>query len=339
MKKTITIALILILAVFPMYAQNISKIGTTAAGFLNIDVGARAVAMGSAFVTVSDDPTAVYWNPAGLANLTSTQAMFSHTNWLADITFNYAAVAVPLPGMGTVGASAVFLTMDDMEKTTIEAPMGTGEMFGAGSYSFALSYSRKLTDRFAIGGNIKYVSERIYHSSANGVALDVGTLFETQFNGLTIGMNISNYGTKMRMSGRDMLIQTDPDPSIGGNNPNIPSNMETTAFNMPLMFRVGVGMDVLKGKGNSNLIVAVDALHPNDDVEYMNIGAEYTFNQLVSIRGGYKSMFKEDSEEGLSLGGGLKYSVAGVSELRLDYAYVDFGRLNNVQKFTLTLGF
>ena len=339
MKKTIIIALILMLTTLPVFAQEISKTGTTAAGFLNIDVGARAVAMGSAFVTVSDDPTGIYWNPAGLANMQSTQTMFSHTTWLADITFNYAAIAVPLPGIGTVGAAATFVTMDEMERTTISQPMGTGEKFNAGSYCFAVSYARKLTDRFSIGGNIKYVNEKIYHSSASGVALDIGTLFETQFNGLKIGMSISNYGTKMQMAGRDMLIQADPDELIAGNNPNIPANLETNAFDMPLMFRVGMGMDVLKGMGKSNLILALDALHPNDDVEYINVGAEYTFNNMVSLRGGYKTLFAEDSEEGLSVGGGLRYRIMDFSELRLDYAYQDFGMLKNVQKFTLTLGF
>lgn len=338
MKKTLVLFLIVLLA-FPVFAQKVTKVGTTAAGFLNIDVGARAVGMGSAYVTQSDDVTGMYWNPAGLARMRGAQALFSHTGWLADIAFNYAAVAVPLPGLGTIGASATFLTMDDMERTTISQPMGTGEMFSAGSYCFALSYARSLTDRFSIGGNFKYISEKIYHSTASGIAFDIGTLFETQFNGLLIGMSITNYGTKMRMGGRDMLIQSDIDPLISGNNENINAHLQTDAFDLPLMFRVGVGMDVLKGAGNSNLIIAVDALHPNDDVEYLNVGAEYTFNRMFSLRGGYKSLFARDSEEGLSVGGGIRYSIAGFTELQIDYAYQDFGILKNVQKFTLALGF
>jgi hypothetical protein len=337
MKRIGILFLIMLLSV-PLFAQKVSKVGTTAAGFLNIDVGARAVGMGSAFVTVSDDPTAVFWNPAGLAKISSMQAMFSHTSWIADIGFNYAALVLPLPGMGTFAASATFLSMDDMERTTISNPMGTGEVFSAGSYCFALSYARKLTDRFSIGGNAKYIQENIYHSSATGIAIDVGTLFETQFNGLMIGMSISNYGTKMQMSGRDMLIQTDIDPQVSGNNGNINANLQTDAYDMPLMFRVGIGMDVLKGVGNSNLILAVDALHPNDDLESLNVGAEYTFNKMFSLRAGYKSLFVEDSEEGISLGGGIRYRISGFTELRVDYAYHDFGLLNNVQKFSITLG-
>jgi long-subunit fatty acid transport protein len=339
MKKMIIFTLILLLAVIPLYSQNVTKTGTTAAGFLNIDVGARAVGMGSAFVTVSDDPTAIYWNPAGLARMTSTQAMFSHTQWLADIAFNFAAIAVPTPSMGTFGVSATFLTMDDMERTTISDPMGTGEMFSAGSYAVALSYSRRLTDRFSIGGNVKYIQENIFHSTANGFAIDIGTLFETQFNGLMIGMSISNYGTKLQMIGQDMLVQADPDPTLAGNNGQINANFETEQYDLPLMFRVGIGIDVLKGAGNSNLILAADALHPNDDVEFVNVGAEYTFNNMISLRAGYKTLFAQDSEEGLSLGGGLRYRIMDFSELRLDYAYQDFGILNNIQKFSISLGF
>jgi hypothetical protein len=337
MKRMGILFLIMLLSV-PLFAQKTSKAGTTAASFLNIDVGARGIGMGSAFVTVSDDPTAVYWNPAGLAKLPAMQAMFSHTAWIADIGFNYAAVVLPLPGMGTFAASATFLSMADMERTTISNPNGTGEFFSAGSHCFALSYARKLTDRFSIGGNVKYVQENIYHSSASGFAVDVGTLFETQFNGLMIGMSISNYGTKMQMSGRDMLMQVDIDPQIHGNNGTLNANLQTDAYDMPLMFRVGIGMDVLKGAGNSNLILAVDALHPNDDVESMNVGGEYTFNKMFSLRGGYKMLFAKDSEEGFSVGGGFRYRIEGFSELRIDYAYHDFGLLNNSQIFSITLG-
>ena len=339
MKKMIIFTLILTLAVIPLYSQNVTKTGTTAAGFLNIDVGARAVGMGSAFVTVSDDPTAIYWNPAGLARMTNTAAMFSHTQWLADINFNFAAIVIPTATMGTFAASATFLSMADMERTTVSQPMGTGEMFSAGSYAMAVSYSRKLTDRFSIGGNVKYIQESIFHSTASGFAVDVGTLFETQFNGLMIGMSISNYGTKLQMLGQDMLVQADPDPSVAGNNGQINANFETDQYDLPLMFRVGIGIDVLKGAGNSNLILAADALHPNDDVEYVNVGAEYTFNNMISMRAGYKTLFALDSEEGLSLGGGFRYRIMDFSELRLDYAYQDFGFLNNIQKFSITLGF
>jgi hypothetical protein len=95
---------------------------------------------------------------------------------------------------------------------------------------------------------------------------------------------------------------------------------------------------VLKGLANSNLILAVDALHPNNDVESINIGAEYVLNQLIFLRGGYNTLFAKDSETGLSFGGGLKYKL-GEPTLAIDYAYRDFGILNQVQMFTLGVRF
>jgi hypothetical protein len=184
----------------------------------------------------------------------------------------------------------------------------------------------------------KFIREQIFHSTANGAALDIGTLFDTQFYGMKIGMSISNYGTKMRIEGQDMQTQKDPEPTVSGNNEKIPAYLKTDAYDLPLLFRVGVSMDVLKGYGNSNLILAVDALHPNDDSESVNVGCEYVFNKMFSLRGGYKSLFNKESEEGLSLGAGINYTVGGV-RLMLDYAYHDFGVLKDIQKITIGLGF
>lgn len=323
----------------PARSQSTTKVGTTAAGFLNIDVGAKAGAMGGAFVSVADDITAMYWNPAGIARLSQSQAMFNYAEWIADLSFNNAAIAFPLGNWGTLGAQATFLTAPDMERTTILEPDGTGETFSAGSYAFGLCYARNLTDRFSIGCNIKYVAEQIYHSRAHGIALDIGTLFTTQFHGLTMGMNISNFGGKMQMAGRDMLTQTDIDPQIYGNNANLNAHLETDRYDMPLMFRVGVSMDVLKGVGDSHLLLAVDAQHPNDDVESINLGGEYTFHERYSLRAGYKSLFARDANEGLSFGAGIKYQMMSRTTLVFDYAFLDFGVLTSVQVFSLRLLF
>jgi long-subunit fatty acid transport protein len=339
MKKYIAIALMTSFIATQAFSQEVTKVGTTAASFLNIDVGARALGMGGSFVSVADDISSMYWNPAGVARLSGPQALFTHSRWIADVNFNYAAFALPMGNFGTLGANATFLTMDEMERTTVYEPDGTGEMFDAGSYAFGLSYARNLTDRFSIGFNFKYINEKIYHSSASGAAFDVGTLFDTQYYGLKIGMSITNYGTKMQMGGRDMLIQTDIDPLISGNNRNINADLKTDAFDLPLMFRVGLSMDVLKGTGDSNLILSVDALHPNDDVESVNAGGEYWFHKMFALRAGYKSLFAKDSEEGLCLGAGIHYKLMGYTNLMIDYAYEDFGVLKDVQLFSLGLGF
>ncbi len=336
--KTIVVLCFALLLTIPVFAQEVTKVGTTAAGFLNIDVGARAIGMGGAYVAVAEDAMSMYWNVAGISRIDGSQAVFTHNKWLADISYNYAGFAMKLGSLGAIGLNAQFMSMDKMERTTIMEPDGTGEMFSAGSYAFGLAYGRDLTDRFSIGFNFKYLSEEIYHSKATGLAFDIGTLFDTQYNGLKIGMSITNYGSKMQMGGRDMLVQTDIDPSISGNNANINADLSTDRYDLPLMFRVGVSMDVLKGVGNSSLILALDALHPNDDVESLNVGAEYMYGGMFALRAGYKTLFARDSEEGLCFGAGFHWDGGGV-KLMIDYAYQDFGVLKDIQMFTVGVGF
>jgi opacity protein-like surface antigen len=319
--------------------KEVTKAGTTAAGFLNIDVGARAVSMGGAFVAMADDGTTMFWNPAGIARFTQPQANFTHMRWIADITFNYVGFALPMGRWGSLGLNSTFLTTDQMERTTVYSPMGTGEMFDVGSHAFGIGYAVDLTDRFSIGFNLKYIQEHIYHSSATGMAVDIGTLFDTRLNGLKIGMSITNYGTKMQMGGQDMLVQVDVDKSVNGNNSNINAYLSTDKYDLPLMFRVGVSMDVLKGVGDSNLNLSLDALHPNDDVESLNTGVEYIFRNAFALRGGYHSLFAKDSETGLTFGTGLMISPMRNFILNVDYAYMDFDRLDNAQMVTLSLKF
>jgi hypothetical protein len=341
MRKYILFLLALLLVSYtPINAQGVTKKGTTAASFLGIDVGPRAVAMGSAYVSVANDVTAMYWNPAGISQIDNFRASFSNTKWIADLSFNYAGIVFPLEGIGNFGLNATFLTMGQIERTTIESPDGTGEMFDAASYAFGISYARNLTDQFAIGFNVKYINERLYHVSANGFAADIGARFDTGLEGLILGMSISNYGTKMQLDGRDLNFQTDVAPNISGNNQSISAQLQTDQYELPLLFRVGVSMDVLKGIGHSNLILSADALHPNDDREYINVGAEYDFYDIFSLRGGYKGLglLDKDKEQGISLGGGIHYTVLESATIYFDYSYIDYGRFSAVHMFSVGLG-
>lgn len=338
MKRTMFVLIGIMLFSSLGFTGEVTKVGTTAAGFLNIDVGAQAISMGGAYVAVAEDVTAMYWNPSGIARIENFSVLFHHTTWIADIGLNYVGVVLPVGNIGSFGVNITSLTMDDMERTTIANPEGTGEKFNAGSYAMGLCFARNLTDRFSIGFNVKYINEQIYHSSASTVAFDVGTIFNTQFNGLKIGMSITNYGPKLKLQGQDLLTQVDIDPSIAGNNENMNSYLKTDGFDLPLLFRVGVAIDVLKGRENSNLILAIDALHPNNDKESINIGAEYVLRNRFFLRGGYNTLFAKDSESGISLGGGLAFKLYN-SSLVFDYAYQNFGILNDVQTFTVGLSF
>ena len=317
---------------------DVTKVGTTSAQFLKIEAGARAVAMGGAFVAVNDDATALYWNPSGISRLPGTEVILIHTKWLADISYNFVGLILPIGSFGTLGASITSLSMDEKEVRTVAYPDGTGEKYSAGDIAAGLSYAKNLTNNFSIGFSLKYIQQNIWHMSSSSVALDIGTMFTTNFNGMKIGMSISNFGGKMRLEGKDVNVYYDPDAIKYGNNDKIPAQLQTDDFALPLIFRVGLAMDVLKGDRN-RLTLAIDAVHPNDNTENLNLGAEYVFNNMFFLRAGYKSLFTQDTEEGFTVGAGLEYGMFGNTMLLIDFAYQDFGFLNDVQRFSLGLKF
>jgi opacity protein-like surface antigen len=317
-------------------SQSLTKTGTTAAQFLKIGVGARAMGMGGAFTATADDITAMYWNPGGLAQTYTNEAFFNHVRWFADVNFDYASFATHLPGLGTLGAFVTVLSMDEMLVRTTDRPEGTGEYFGAGALSIGLSYARNLTDQFSIGFNAKYLREYIWNMSAAGVALDVGTMYRIPvLNELRLAASISNFGAKMKLEGRDnlMIVQTG---AADGNLIN--TDVQMGAFDLPLIFRVGVAADVIKSD-ESRLTTAIDAVHPNDNTEYLNTGVEYAWNEMLFLRGGWKSLFERDTEQRFTLGLGVHYRILEQLKIKIDYAYQDWGRLTNVHYLSVGVKF
>lgn len=317
---------------------KVTNVGTTAASFLEIGVGARAIGMGGAFVATANDITAIYWNPAGLGRLERAEVLFVHTNWIADIAYDFAAASIPLGRYGTVGASITTLSMDDMKVRTVDYPEGTGEFFNAKDLALTLSYGFKITDRFSIGFNGKFIHQQIWEQRAQGFAIDIGTLFTTTFHGLRIGAAMTNFGSDMKMDGENLLVYHDIDQTKLGNNERIFAKLETNKWPIPLNFQAGLAMEVLNSRFQ-RLTVATEATHPSDNTESVHLGLEYALREMFFLRGGYRDLFLQDSEEGFTLGAGFSSKFFGKLQVFLDYAYADFGRLENAQRFSIILRF
>ncbi len=338
-KKILSGLLLATAIALPAFGQQVTKTGTTAAKFLSIGVGPRANAMGAAYTSISNDPSAMYWNPAGISNISDFQGIFTYTKMFADINLNYLGIVIPAGSVGTFGVSVTALNVGDMEVTTEYYPEGTGEKFSAGSYAFGLSYARYITSDFTVGFSVKYIREDIYNSSAEGVGFDIGTIFNTPFYGIKFASSITNYGSKMQITGQDLLIRHDPDPTRAGNNQTIDANYSTEQFELPLKLQIGISRDFIITDENK-LTIAVDAIHPNDNNQWVNVGGELSlFNDLISLRGGYKTLFLKDTQEGLTLGAGIKYDGLKVFKIRVDYAYQQLKYLDNMHSFGIILGF
>jgi hypothetical protein len=322
------------------------RVGTTTADFLAIGFGSAGAAMGDAYVSVVNDLSAAYWNPAGLSYLTQHEAQFSYQPWIADINTSFTGVGLVLPNLGTFSLSLIQAGYGEIEVTNLTMQDGTGEKYTANDIAVSLSFARKLANWFAFGASGKYVASKIWHSSASAFAVDLGVIVNTRFfsptgkteDGLNIGMSISNYGTKMKYDGLDLLQPIDIAPYEQGNYRDVPGKFSLQGWELPLIFRIGISINALV-TGPHRLILAADALHPNNNMESVNLGCQYqatlpTAGQFY-LRGGYKALFLDDSEYGWSFGGGIVLRMMHNVGLKVDYAYRGMGVLGKTNCYTV----
>lgn len=339
-KYLIVLSLTVFLAVESVQAQSVSKTGTTAAEFLNIPVGARAAGLGGAIVASANDASAMTWNPAAITKIEGFELMVDHAQWFADLRHSYLGVVMPAGNTGTFGINITALTMDDMEETTYDMPDGTGRTFGAYMYAAGFSYARNLLDVFSMGINIKYVNETIWNTSATGVAIDIGTLYETPLEGLVFGVSVTNFGSKMRMLGDDLQIEADPDRASSGNwNPA--SWLQTSQFDMPLQLRASLKYDYFY-EDFLRVTPMVEGNSPSNNFQSVSFGLELGFlDDLFQIRGGIPEVGlpEEDRIIRFAAGAGVNYAVAGVAGLSVNYAYQQYQYLGGTNRVSLNVSF
>ncbi|MEW5923908.1 MAG: PorV/PorQ family protein [Candidatus Zixiibacteriota bacterium] len=304
-----------VLLLLPSLAFSQAKVGTTGVNFLELGVSARAMGMAEAFTAGVTDASAVYYNPAGLAYIYGREAMFTHIDLPAGINYEFFALAYPMESVsGVVGLALYALNTGDILRTDYSYPMGRDQdgneqYFSAGDLAVALSYSRFLTDKFSLGLTVRYIQESLELEKASGWSADVGTCYNSGYRNFKIAMMISNFGPDMKFIKEE--------------------------FPLPMNFKFGASIDVLSSD-NHVLMFAAEGAHPSDNEEKYNIGLEYWFMDKFSIRAGER--FNYDSD-GFTAGGGLVLPISGNMDLSVDYAYQEFGYLNEVHRFTLGLVF
>jgi hypothetical protein len=280
----------------------------------------RGVGMGNAQVSACTDASSVFWNPAGLVYLTRYEAVAAQINMPADIQLNTFAVARNFGTQGAVSLHIINLYTGDMKVRTWEKPEGTGENFNAYDFIIGGSYARRLTDRFSIGGNVRYLRSGLENSIYDGVSVDLGTLYQTGLRSLTLGMAIQNLGPNVTYSGSYMDYRNAT--KAGG---IFERGYEDAA--LPTMFRLGVSASIFEmlevDPGEKHeATLAIEMNHPNDARERLNIGGEYVWDKILALRLGGK--FAYDTES-FSAGLGLNIPVSRDYRFTFDYAYSHFG--------------
>jgi hypothetical protein len=344
MKTILTLALAGLLA-SPAAAQ-IRKAGLTGAAFLKIGVGARAVALGSAYTTVTGDVSQMFWNPAGIAlDKKRTQVTFSYNDWIADLKHYALAASREFGEWGTLGVGVVGLGLSGIDNTSgadrdkIPAfmdPFYTGfRDTGTGDYDYQdfalqLSWARHLTDRLALGATGKLISQSIDEVSASALAVDFGAIYRIGYRGARIGARINNLGSDLEFY------------HVGAP--------------LPLIFSIGASIDLLERQDQGmKVTLLTDATKPQDGEQLFFTAAEVQVLNHLRLRGGYKfnysgidddkvdevtgvSFSAPRTEEGFTLGLGADAGMSGYNAT-VDYAFTQFGILDSVHRLSLQLEF
>ena len=341
MKNKIKIIAIVGIAFFLMnsnlFAQQ--KLAQTGMKFLNVSLDARASALGEAVTSLHSDATAMFYNPAGMARITNYASVtLGSTNYIADIKYIYGGVAfAPFDGdYGVLGINFESVDYGDLQ-ATIRYNNDQGFLdagtFSPNALSVGVGYAKALSDKFSVGGNVKYVrqslgtaivgdvqvdgngnpSGRTSNAETNVMAFDFGVIYKTGFKSLDFGMDVRNFS-------REVKYVKD-------------------GFQLPLMFKIGISFnaaDLLDvDKDMHSLLLSFDASHPRDYPEQVAIGAEYTFMKLLSLRVGYQT---PNDEKGISAGIGLEHSFSGF-DFGVDYAYTSFGVFDKVQQLSVRFAY
>jgi len=341
MRKYVVILMLLLVLPGILFADIFAKTGTAGLQFLKIGVGARALGMGEAYTAVTNDISSIYWNPAGLALKSQDQIMFSHTAWIAGINYEFVAFS-KVTSLGTFGVSTALLHMDYMDVTEEEIFGPTGETFTCYDFMAGLTYSNEFTDKFSFGASIKYVREKLDEFDVNGIAVDIGSLYNTGWHNVTIGMAIKNFGPDLEYEvddDGDGLLNEDPFDLIDNDADGlIDEDRDEFPFKIPMGFSLGVAMD-LYARDNQLLLASIQLDNCVDREETYNVGMEYKIG-VFKIRSGYQLNFDETS---YSAGFGWTIPTS-FAIFNIDYSYTDMGDLaesflKSPQRLSLKMSF
>ncbi len=340
--KKVMVGLLPLIAIVLLSTSALSqKVGSTSMQFLKVMPVARATAMGEAYTVLASGAEALFWNPAGLAQVENVEASFTYVKWIFDTRQAAVGVAASLGGYGTAGIQLQYVDFGEIPEALWQSPFKddlsnpglTGNTFRPYAYLVGLSYAYQLTEKFSTGLSVKVAHESLYNGStvqatnsmgdvveaetwANGVLFDFGILYNTGFHSVRLAASVQNFGPNVRYAEEKNSI--------------------------PLGLRVGIAANLvgedalLMPMENSRLGVAFDLFQPNDYTQQAHAGVEYEYAGMFALRAGYKFNYDAD---GFTAGLGVRQTLAG-TRFSIDYSYgaLDY-ELGRVHRISIGAGF
>ncbi|NCS82274.1 MAG: hypothetical protein COT22_10430 [Ignavibacteria bacterium CG08_land_8_20_14_0_20_37_9] len=306
-----------------VFAGGAKRNGTAGAQELLIPSSPSGLALNGANISSVTGLDAVFYNPAGFGGTqSSTETMFSHLNYIADISMSFAAVGVSFSDLGSLAFSLRTLNFGDIPVTTVDNPYGTGSTFSPSFVTLGLTYANSLTDRIRVGVNLKLVSEKIIRTSATGFALDAGIQYQglAGLDGLNFGITLKNLGPQMKYDGPDLIrVASESEAKRGDNFYSI----DAASFELPSQLELGLSYAYSLGD-QYKLGVATAFQNNNFANDEYKFGGEFVYDEMLFLRGGYAYMGEVADNEyqqffGVTAGIGVKVNIG--LEMVVDYAY------------------
>ena len=293
---------VMIAPAFSAFSRN--DAGTSAAQFLKLEPGARAAAMGGAFTGISDDSTAVYWNPAGLNQLAGGSVALMHAAWFEEISYDWFSFAEPISNAGVIGVGVQYLSYGSIQRLD-DTGLETGS-FSPADTAVTISYANAVFG-MPVGASIKYISSTIVNT-ATAYAADLGLLYGFLGDKLMIGAAVQNIGSSMQY-----IDEASP---------------------LPMNIRAGVAYHIVE-----NWCAALDFSAPIDNNPSFGAGTEYVLrvNPALSLAGraGYNTRNTETGGvNGITAGLGVEYM-----NFNVDYAFVPYGNLGDTNRISVNIKF
>ena len=304
-------------------ASAIAETGVAkyAGEFISLGVGGRALGMGGAFVALANDVTAGYWNPAGLSQINYPQFTLMHDEQFGSlVNYDYGAVAIPFGASTSLGFSVIRLGVDDIPNTQNAAvdinnnPTNDPQWnridpnrvtyFNAADWAFYFTYSKKQSDDFSYGANVKIIRRELGDASATGIGLDIGVWY-TPFENVQLGANLQDVTTTFLAwsTGRNELIS--PTMKVG-------SAYFIEAFGG--RFAPAIDFDIRFENRKYASMAHIGPVSLD-----LHSGLEYQFKNLIALRLGYSDVKQ------LTMGAGVR-----LPKLNIDYSFAKFDATNQL---------
>lgn len=302
-----------LILLFLLCSQPASGGSNTTYNFLRSDVGARGAAMAGSIVSLTDDPIALFYNPAGLSTLTTARGSLGFFKHLLDINAGYLSYAEPIPGFGSFATGIIFYNYGTFEETDdLGNVLGS---FGANDIAFSIGFGNSFEENFYYGVSSKLIYSQIAGFTSAGLGADIGLLYTMPESRATVGVSVRNIGIQV-------------------------SQFFDEREDLPLDVVIG-GSVVPKG---IPLLLSVNFHQLNDAAETIgdrfksfSVGGEFTLGSGFQIRFGYDNVARKDLKIGTSSGlagfsGGVGFLI---QDYRVDYALSSLGKVGNLHRVTI----